>query len=78
MYPPVFLIVSLEIDSSGVLMTRIWSSFWMPMGSLLAYRVVQLNLAPEMKVFYMLFDRSLSVLSMTPVKQHMEYFNLQC
>ena len=37
------------------------------------FRVVQLNLTPEIEVFYMLFDRSLSISSMTSVKQHMEY-----
>ena len=28
------------------------------------YRVVQLNLTPEIEVFYVLFDRSLSIFSM--------------
>ena len=34
------------------------------------YRVVQLNFSPEIEVFYMLFERSLSLFSMTPLKQH--------
>ena len=42
------------------------------------YRVVQPNLIPEIEVFYMLFDRSLSILSMTSHKQHIEYFNFRC
>ena len=36
--------------------------------------VVQLNFTPEIEVFYILFDRSLSISSMTSLKQHMEYF----
>ena len=28
---------------------------------------------PEIKVFFMLFDRSLSIFSMTSLKQHIEY-----
>merc|ERR1712037_472201 len=39
------------------------------------YRMVQQNFTPEIEVFYMLFDRSLSIFSMTSLKQHMEYFN---
>ena len=42
------------------------------------YKVVQLNLTPEIEVFDMLFDRSLSIFSMTFLKQHMEYFNFRC
>ena len=42
------------------------------------YRVVQLNATPETEVFDMLFDRSLSIFSMTFLKQHMEYFNFRC
>ena len=42
------------------------------------YRVVQLNFTPEIEVFYMLFEGSLSILGMTSNKQHMEYLNLQC
>ena len=33
------------------------------------YRVVQLNFTPEIKVFYMLIDRSFSIFSMTSLKQ---------
>ena len=33
---------------------------------------VQLNLTPEIKVFYILFVRSLSFFRMTSLKQHME------
>ena len=39
------------------------------------YRVVQLNLTPEIEV---LFDRSLSIFSMASIKQHMVYFTFQC
>ena len=41
-------------------------------------RVVELNFTPEIEVFYMLFDRSLSIFSMTSLKQHIEYFNFRC
>ena len=34
------------------------------------YRVVQLNFTPEIEVFYMLFERSLSIFNMTSLKQH--------
>ena len=37
------------------------------------YRVVQLNLTPEIKVSYMLFDRSLSIFTVTSLKQDIEY-----
>ena len=37
--------------------------------------MVKLNLTPEIEVFYMLSQRSLSIFSMTSVKQHIEYFN---
>ena len=40
--------------------------------------MVQLNFIPEIEVFYVLFDRSLSIFSMTSLKQHMKYFNVQC
>ena len=33
------------------------------------YRVLQLNPTPEIEVFYMLFDRSLSIFSMTFLTQ---------
>ena len=39
---------------------------------------VQLNLTPEIEVFYMLFDRSLSISRMTSLKQHMKYFHFRC
>ena len=42
------------------------------------YRVVQLNFTPEIEVFYMPFGRSLSIFSMTSVKQHIECFNFRC
>ena len=35
------------------------------------YSVVQLNFTPEIKVFYMLYDRSLWIFSMTSLKQHL-------
>ena len=41
------------------------------------YRVVQLNFTPEIEVFYMLFERPLSIFSMSALKQHIEYFHLQ-
>ena len=34
------------------------------------YSVVQLSLTPEIEVFDMLFDRSLTIFSMTSFKQH--------
>ena len=34
------------------------------------YRVVQLNLTPEIEVFFMQFDRCLSIFSATSLKQH--------
>ena len=40
--------------------------------------MVQLNFTPEFEVFYMLFDRYLSIFSLTSLKQHMEYFNFRC
>ena len=43
-----------------------------------SYRVVQLNFTPEIEVFYMLFDRYLSIFSLTSLKQHKDYFHLQC
>ena len=43
-----------------------------------AYRVVQRNLTPEMEVSCMLFERFLSIFSVTTLKQHMEYFNFRC
>ena len=36
------------------------------------YRVVQLNFTPEIELFYMLFQRSLSIFSMTYLKQHIQ------
>ena len=38
----------------------------------LLYRVVQLNFTPE--VFYMMFEISLSIFSMTSLKQRIKYF----
>ena len=40
--------------------------------------MAQLNFTPEIEVFYMLFERTPSILSMTSLKQHMEYFNFRC
>ena len=45
---------------------------------LVSYKVVQLNLTPEIEVFYMLFDRSHSISYIIFLKQHMEYFNFRC
>ena len=42
------------------------------------YREVQLNLTPKIEVLNMLFDRYLSIFSMTSFKQHVEYFNFLC
>ena len=42
------------------------------------YREVQLNLTPEIEVFYMMFGRYPSIFSMKSLKQHMEYFNFLC
>ena len=36
------------------------------------YRLVQLNLTPEIQAFHMLFDISLTPFSMSSLKQHME------
>ena len=36
------------------------------------YRVVQLNFTPVIEAFYMLFQRSLSIFSMTSLKQHIQ------
>ena len=36
----------------------------------LLYRVVQLSLTAEIEVFYMLFERPLSIFYMTSLKQH--------
>ena len=45
---------------------------------LLQYRVLQMNFTPEIEVFYRLFDRYLSIFSMTSLKQHMHYFHILC
>ena len=47
-------------------------------GETVSYRVVQLDLTTDIEVFYMLFDRSLSIFSTTSLQQHIEYFNLCC
>ena len=39
------------------------------------YRVVQLNYIPEIAVLYMLFERSLTIFTMTSLTHHMEYFH---
>ena len=39
---------------------------------------VQLNFTPEMEVFYMLFERCLSIFSMASLKQHIEYLHIRC
>ena len=43
-------------------------------GHSIEYRVVQLNFTPEIEVFYVLFDGSLSILSIPSLKQHVKYF----
>ena len=48
------------------------------LASIGTYRVVQLDFAPEIEVFYMLFERHLSIFSLTSLKQHIEYVNFQC
>ena len=40
--------------------------------------MAQLNLVQETEVFYMLFERCLSMFSITSIKQGMEYFNFRC
>ena len=37
------------------------------------YRVVQLNLTPEIEVFYMVLTKSFSIFSMTSLKRHTVY-----
>ena len=37
-----------------------------------------MNFTQEMEVFYMLFERSLSISSRTSVKQYTEYFHIGC
>ena len=45
---------------------------------MIKYKVVQLNFTPEIEVFYMLFERDLSIFSMTSLEQHIKYFNSLC
>ena len=40
--------------------------------------MVQLNVTPEIEVFDMLFERSLSIFSMTSLTQLMEYSHFRC
>ena len=40
------------------------------MGNSGMYMVVQLNLTPEILKYYMVFERSISIFSMTSLKQH--------
>ena len=42
------------------------------------FRVVQLNFSPEIQVFYMRFERALSIFSIASLKQHIYYFNFWC
>ena len=42
------------------------------------YRVVLLNFTPEIEVFYMLFERSLSIFNITYLRHHIEYINFRC
>ena len=42
------------------------------------YRVVQLNFAPEIEVFYVLFEKSLYIFSVTSIKHHIQYFHFRC
>ena len=39
--------------------------------------MVYLNITPEIEVFYMLFERSLSNFSLTSLKKHIQYLNFQ-
>ena len=41
------------------------------------YRVVKLNFTPEIEVFYMLLERSLSYFSITYLKHNIEYFHFR-
>ena len=40
--------------------------------------VVQLNFTPEIEIFYMLFERYISIFSMASLKQHKKYFHFLC
>ena len=62
----------LSQEKPGVGMVQGWSVIKYHM-----YRMVQLNFTPEIEVFYRLFERSLSILSITSLKQLMEYFNFR-
>ena len=42
------------------------------------YRLVQLSFTPEIEVIYMVLEISLSIFSMTSLKQHMKYFDFRC
>ena len=42
------------------------------------YRVVQQGFTPVIEVFYMVFDRSLSISIMTDLKQQIKYFHFRC
>ena len=44
----------------------------------LEYREVQLDLTPEIELFHVLFERSLSISSVTSPKQHFEYVHFRC
>ena len=41
-------------------------------------RVVQLNFTPEIEVFFMPFEISISIFRMTSLKQHIAYLNSRC
>ena len=40
--------------------------------------MVQLNFTQEIEVFYMLFNRSLSIFIISYLKHHIEYMNFRC
>ena len=67
-----------EINDHAAWVQPCHLNFKFPFMKLLFYRVVQLNFTPEMEVFYMLLERSLSTFSMLSLKQLMEYFYLRC
>ena len=53
------------------------TKFWFCFAAAL-YRVVQLDSTPEIEVFNMLFQSYLSIFTITPLKQHIKYFNFRC
>ena len=51
--------------------------FFSPRYTSCKYRLVQLNFTPEIEVFYIMFERSLSIFSMPFLKQLIKYFNFR-